>query len=54
MWITGLDGKGYLTWAADAGEPIRDSDNKDHMIPERVHCNPYTGRIYDAPETAAA
>jgi hypothetical protein len=47
-WITGIDSKGYLTWSSAAGDLIRDSDNKDHLIPERVHCNPYTGRVYEA------
>jgi len=47
-WITGMDGKGYLTWSSAAGELIRDGDNKDHLIPEKVHCNPYTGRVYPA------
>jgi hypothetical protein len=47
-WITGIDEKGYLTWSIAAGELVRDADNKDQLIPEKVHCNPYTGRLYDA------
>jgi hypothetical protein len=47
-WITGIDEKGYLIWSMAAGELIRDADNKDQLIPEKVHCNPYTGRLYDA------
>jgi len=48
QWIKGLDANGYLIWAKEAGDLIRDCDNKDHLIPEKVHCNPYTGRIYES------
>jgi hypothetical protein len=48
-WITGVDGNGLLTWSPEAGELIKDGDTKD-LIPEKVHCNPYTGRVY--PEVA--
>jgi hypothetical protein len=49
-WITGIDGRGYLTWSPNAGELMRDENNKEQLIPEYVHCNPYTGRIYEQAE----
>lgn len=48
-WITGVDEKGNLMWAPEAGELLKDQDTKD-LIPEKVHFNPYTGRVY--PEVA--
>jgi hypothetical protein len=44
-WITGVDDKGNLMWAPEAGELLKDQDTKD-LIPEKVHFNPYTGRVY--------
>jgi hypothetical protein len=48
-WITGVDENDLLTWSPEAGELVKDGDTK-HLIPEKVHCNPYTGRVY--PEVA--
>jgi hypothetical protein len=44
-WITGVDAEGNLLWSSEAGELIKDADTKD-FVPEKVHCNPYTARLY--------
>jgi hypothetical protein len=51
-WITGVDANGLFIWAPEAGDLICDAENKEQMIPERVHCNPYIGRIYPEVEVA--
>jgi hypothetical protein len=51
-WITGVDANGLFTWDPDAGDLLSDAENKEQLIPEYVHCNPYTGRIY--PEVSVA
>jgi len=45
-WILGVDGDGKLIWSPEAGELIPDAENQDQLVPERVNCNPYNGRVY--------
>jgi len=47
-WITGVDENGQLTWSIDAGELVQDAENKSQYVPENVHCNPYSGRVYES------
>jgi len=46
-WITGVDENGTILWSPEAGELLPDAENQDQYVPEKVHCNPYNGRVYE-------
>lgn len=44
-WIFGVNPDKTLKFDPAAGEPLQDMQTKE-LVPERLHCNPYSGREY--------
>jgi hypothetical protein len=47
-WVTSVGPDGALIWDTAAGDLILDAEDKKTYVPERVHVNPYSGRVYEA------